>query len=220
VKVLRYLKWAPGCILLAAAIGLFAWTLQPSPVVSRKLSVQSVDLAYPPAEQAGQAGYHLTGPLTVSLVYPAHTQVGADVHVQMLVQSSPAGASPLEVQAKAQIELPGMVFSPDGPETAGFTSGSALRYDWHGKALKDGDFSGRVWLSFLLVDGANYTGPETAVSAQPISISASSLLGEGVDWVETAAIACLAAGSLAVCLAVFFSVKRRPNSINAKHVHD
>jgi hypothetical protein len=146
----------------------------------------------------------------VSLSYPMRARLGDSVPVQMVVQSKKLDSAPFEIQAVAQIELPGMVFSPDGAEMEGFSGGKAQQYDWKGTAQREGSFSGRVWLSFRMIDAANHAGPETVVSAQPITILAYALFGKNQAWVTNCAWICAVCGLICTFVAARLGKRSSP----------
>ncbi len=148
----------------------------PAPAIQES---RRVTLEYPPQIRAGDSDVvRLTlevdtlGNVTPTAETQGHTVTGQTVQIPNLYDTH-------FVVAEARLDLAGVDVRPDGLVSEPLLPGQAVTFYWSVHPSASGTYRGTAWLFLRFVDKVTKEETRRALSAQPVQISTSDLLGIG-----------------------------------------
>jgi hypothetical protein len=172
-----YWRLSAALIILTVAGALLAWSLLPGPRVVRRQSLQPAEMQLPGSQAASPETRLLT------LDYPASLRAGDGERValgfapQTVVELPASVFADYNILAEARLELAGVQVQPAATVSEPLLPGQKVVFYWSVRAEKAGQYPGTLWFYLRYVPKAG--GPEVRqlLSAQPLEIRVTTLLG-------------------------------------------
>jgi hypothetical protein len=214
-----------GAALGMAGIGLLGWGLWPAERVTKALTVD-LDPVRGTQYNAGNDALHLSSPEppqgTLILEYPGQVKAGDSALVRLRIVPKkiafagglseesevmqaqplpldPGAALPLLIQTR--LELVGATVSPEGDLTSPWSTEAGVGFAWAVGELTGASAQGTAWTFQIPAGSAVLTGDRMAISAQPVEMKNTSLLGVSGP-------AARASGTIATVFAAILSLPR------------
>lgn len=195
-----------AALLLAFSLSLLAWGFWPAGGPPHQLQFTPAEMSLP---TAGSLLSATTAPppeipeaRRLTLEYPAAIRSGDSGVARLALEVEPAGSASLTpdgsgsgiagrtvpapdlfethtVVAEANLDLPGVPFQPAGPVGEPLLRGQAASFRWNLRPTTPGTYNGTAWLFLVFTDKATGEQSRLALSAQPIEIRSTTLLGLG-----------------------------------------
>lgn len=153
-------------------------------------------LEFPPVIKAGDSDRVILtlemdtlGNLTPTAVYEGNQVTGGVVQIPNLYETH-------TVIAEARLDLAGVEVSPAEETYTQLMPGQSVTFYWSVSPRAAGVFRGTVWLHLRFVDKVTGAESRTAVSAQPIEIEGTNLLGFSGKFARTVGILGSVTGSV------------------------
>ncbi len=181
---LRKLILSMGTTILTVSAVTLIWMMWPAPVSRQVLDISPAQLQIPAQQDGAGVGSASLGARRVILESPSRMWVGDTGAVRLTLTpvsgspgSAPFGEYPVSVEAETRLDLPGMSVDPSEPIAGALALNIPAQFDWQVKPDRAGTFRGTTWLHlrFMPRDGSPAT--TRTISAQPLALSASNILG-------------------------------------------
>lgn len=198
---MRKLRLASALALLIVSLTALAWGLWPASSQPHVLSLTPSEIT-PPGLMLAAPTSATSEPRKLTLQYPSWIRVG-DSYVMRLTldAASLTNAAPTAgvggnstigpsvqlanadethaVIAEARLELEGAEVLPATAVSEPLLPGESVAFRWSVRTPETGSYRGTAWLVLVFVDKASGVHQRVAISAQPVQIPATSLLGLG-----------------------------------------
>jgi len=193
-----------GVLILLASFLLLAWGFWPGVSESHLLLLSPANMQLPRgSSSSSQAALPaILEPRLLALKWPSKIRVGetetirvtiksgapGDLAPAVLAQSSPAQTEPQpapniynthDVLASGHLELPGVLYIPEGEISEALRPGQPVTFIWQVRPSQPGVYQGTVWLHLRFIPLGGGAESRIVLTAQRIEIEAGSFLGLG-----------------------------------------
>ncbi len=198
---MQKLRLSVAAALMIVSLAALGWGLSPAHSRPRILLLTPSDMMPPGLLPAARTSA-TSEPRQLALQYPSWIRVGDSSVIRLTLDAaSVASVTPLaaaggnlsadpsvasanayeayDVIAEARLDLEGMEVRPSAAVREPLLPGDTAEYRWSVRTTEEGMYRGTAWLILVFVDKANGQQRRVAVSAQPVQIRATSLLGLG-----------------------------------------